>query len=35
MKKFYILLAVLVQMIVTMSTGFACIGATYEPKVRS
>jgi cyclic lactone autoinducer peptide len=35
MKKLFILLASLVVLVVSISTCFACMGATYEPKLRS
>ena len=34
MKKLYLLLAALVVMVVALSSGFACFGICYEPKMR-
>lgn len=34
MKKLYLLLAALVAMVVALSSGFACLGVGYEPKMR-
>lgn len=35
MKKIYFLTASLIMIVAAISTGFACTGATYEPKIRS
>lgn len=34
MKKLNLLLAALVVMLVALSSGFACYGMGYEPKIR-
>ncbi len=34
MKKLYLLLAALVVLVVALSSGFACYGWGYEPKMR-
>lgn len=34
MKKLYLLLAALVALVVALSSGFACYGWGYEPKMR-
>jgi len=34
MKKLYLLLAALVVMVVALSSGFACFGMGFEPKIR-